>query len=292
MQRACDLIRERHKIDFNLQNIPIDDPETFEFIGKGHTAGVFQLEGSGMTRYIMQMKPTNVANVIAMVALFRPGPMDFIPTYIRRMHGEEEVSYRHPALEPIMKETYGIAIYQEQVMFAAMDLAGYTASEADELRKAISKKKADAIAKHRLKFIAGAVKNNIPEDTAADIFTDWENFARYGFNKSHAADYGIISVRTAYLKTHYTVEYHDRGSFGFEKRYRKGGRIRRRLPLDGHRRASAQRQFQQVGFHRGRPALKARPPSASGLGRGQERRQRPGGSDSSKAAKTFAFSKT
>ena len=207
MQRACDFIRDRHHIDFNLQNIPIDDPETFEFIGKGHTAGVFQLEGNGMTRYIVQMKPTNVANVIAMVALFRPGPMDFIPTYIRRMHGEEEVSYRHPSLEPIMKETYGIAIYQEQVMFAAIDLAGYSASEADELRKAISKKKADAIAKHRIKFVAGATKNSIPEQTANEIFEDWENFARYGFNKSHAADYGIISVRTAYLKTHFTVEY-------------------------------------------------------------------------------------
>lgn len=207
MQRACDLIRKRHGVDFNLQNIPIDDPETYEFISNGHTAGIFQLEGNGMTRYIMQMRPRTVANVIAMVALFRPGPMDFIPTYIRRMHGEEEVTYRHPALEPIMKETYGIAIYQEQVMSAAIQLAGYTASEADELRKAISKKKADAIAKHREKFVAGAVKNNIPEETAQLIFEDWENFARYGFNKSHAADYGIISVRTAYLKTHFTVEY-------------------------------------------------------------------------------------
>ena len=207
MQRACDLIRKRHGVDLNLENIPIDDPESFEFIGKGHTAGVFQLEGNGMTRYIVQMKPKNVANVIAMVALFRPGPMDFIPQYIRRMHGEEEVSYRHPALEPIMKETYGIAIYQEQVMFAAIDLAGYSASEADELRKAISKKKADAIAKHRVKFVAGATRNGIPEDTANQIFEDWENFARYGFNKSHAADYGIISIRTAYLKAHYTVEY-------------------------------------------------------------------------------------
>ncbi len=207
MQRACDLIRARHKVDFNLQNIPLDDPDTFAYIGKGHTAGVFQLEGNGMTRYLVQMKPTSLANVIAMVALFRPGPMDFIPTYIRRMHGEEEVTYRHPALEPIMKETYGIAIYQEQVMFAAIDLAGYSASEADDLRKAISKKKADAIAKHRIKFVAGATQKGIPEDTANDIFEDWENFARYGFNKSHAADYGIIAVRTAYLKTHYTVEY-------------------------------------------------------------------------------------
>ncbi len=207
MQRASDLIKARHGIDFNLQNIPTDDSETYEFIGKGHTAGVFQLEGNGMTRYLVQMKPKTLSNVIAMVALFRPGPMDFIPQYIRRMHGEEEVSYRHPSLEPIMKETYGIAIYQEQVMFAAIELAGYSAAEADDLRKAISKKKADAIEKHRGKFVTGAVKNQIPEEIAKLIFEDWENFARYGFNKSHAADYGVIAVQTAYLKTHYTVEY-------------------------------------------------------------------------------------
>ncbi len=140
----------------NLQNIPTDDPETFEFISKGHTAGTFQLEGNGMTRYITQMHPENLDNVIAMVALYRPGPMDFIPTYIRRMHGEEEVTYRHPMLEPTFKETYGIPIYQEQLMIAAMNLAGYTASEADELRKAISKKNADALEKHRQKFITGA----------------------------------------------------------------------------------------------------------------------------------------
>lgn len=207
MQRACDLIKMRHGIELNLNNIPTDDPETFEFISKGHTAGVFQLEGNGMTRYIVQMKPQTLSNVIAMVALFRPGPMDFIPQYIRRMHGEEEVTYRHPLLEPILKETYGISIYQEQLMFAAMDLAGYTAQEADNFRKAISKKKADLIEKHRIKFTNGAVEHGIPEETARLIFEDWENFARYGFNKSHAADYGMISVETAYLKTHYTVEY-------------------------------------------------------------------------------------
>ncbi len=207
MNRACELINKRHGINFNLQNIPVDDPETFEFIGKGHTAGVFQLEGAGMTRYIMQMKPKNLANVIAMVALFRPGPMDFIPTYIRRMHGEEPVQYDHPLLEPIFKETFGIPIYQEQIMFAAMELAGYTASEADELRKAISKKKADALLKHRQKFVSGAAEKNVPQATAAAIFENWENFARYGFNKSHAADYGVIAVQTAYLKTHFTLEF-------------------------------------------------------------------------------------
>ena len=207
MQRACKLIKARHGIDFDLNNIPTDDPATFEFIGRGHTAGMFQLEGNGMTRWIVQMKPRSLANVIAMVALFRPGPMDFIPQYIKRMHGEEIVEYKHPALERIMKETYGIAVYQEQVMFAAIEMAGYTASEADNLRKAISKKNKDAIEKHRKMFVEGCVKHDIAEETAKAIFEEWENFARYGFNKSHAADYGVIAVQTGYLKTHYTVEY-------------------------------------------------------------------------------------
>ncbi len=207
MARACDLIRERHGKDYNLNNIPTDDPATYELLGRGETAGVFQVEGSGMRRYLMQMKPRELANVIAMVALFRPGPMDFIPGYIRRMHGEEEVEYRHPMLEPIFKETYGYPVYQEQLMFAAMQLAGYTASEADDLRKAIAKKMAEKLHKHRQKFINGAVKNGISEETAAAIFSDWEEFARYGFNKSHAVDYGVISVQTAYLKAHYPVEY-------------------------------------------------------------------------------------
>jgi DNA polymerase-3 subunit alpha len=207
MQRACKLIKERHGIEFDLNNIPTDDPETYEFIGKGHTAGMFQLEGNGMTRWIVQMKPKTLANVIAMVALFRPGPMAFIPQYISRMHGEETVEYRHPALEPIMKETYGVAVYQEQVMFAVIEMAGYSASEADNLRKAISKKNASAIEKHKKMFVEGCVRNQIPEDVATAIFTDWEQFASYGFNKSHAADYGVIAVQTAYLKTHYTVEY-------------------------------------------------------------------------------------
>jgi len=207
MARACDLIRQRHGVDLNLYNIPIDDAATYELLGRGETAGVFQVEGSGMRRYLMQMKPKNLSHVIAMVALFRPGPMDFIPSYIRRMHGEEPVVYRHPALEPIFRETYGFPVYQEQLMFAVMQLAGYTAAEADDLRKAISKKLKDKLLKHREKFIAGATRNGIPEETAGAIFDDWEEFARYGFNKAHAADYGVIAVQTAYLKAHYPVEY-------------------------------------------------------------------------------------
>ena len=207
MQRACDLIEERHGVRFNLNNIPLDDPQTFEFLSQGHTAGVFQLEGTGMTRFLVQMRPRNLDNVIAMVALYRPGPLEFIPKYIRRMHGEEPVEYIHEKLEPIFCETFGIPVYQEQIMRAAVNLAGYTASEADELRKSIAKKKADVLLKHREKFIAGAQANGIPAETATAIFDDWENFARYGFPKAHAADYGVIAVQTAYLKAHYTVEY-------------------------------------------------------------------------------------
>ena len=207
MARACDLIQKRHGVELNLNNIPVDDPATYELLGRGDTAGVFQVEGSGMRRWLMQMKPRELANVIAMVALFRPGPMDFIPGYIRRMHGEEAVEYRHPALEPIFKETYGYPVYQEQLMFAVMELAGYTAPEADDLRKAISKKLKDKLLKHREKFIKGASERGISKETATAIFDDWEEFARYGFNKSHAADYGVISVQTGYLKAHYPVEY-------------------------------------------------------------------------------------
>ncbi len=207
MQRACDLIAQRHGKTYTLENIPIDDPQTFEFLGKGHTAGVFQLEGSGMTRYLTQMKPKNVDNVIAMVALYRPGPLEYIPNYIQRMHGEQAVTYRHPSMEAIFKETYGIPIYQEQIMRAAVELAGYTLSESDDLRKAIAKKQKDKLEKHSEKFVRGASQRGIPAETAAQIFADWEEFARYGFNKSHAADYGIIAVQTAYLKTHYPVEY-------------------------------------------------------------------------------------
>ncbi len=207
IHRACDLIKKRHNVEFNLRNIPLEDPETFEFISKGHTAGLFQLEGNGMTRYIMQMRPQNLAHIIAMVALFRPGPMEIIPNYLSRMHGEEEVTYDHPVMERIFKETYGLPVYQEQLMMAVMELAAYTAAEADHLRKAISKKIKESIEEHRQKFIAGAQKNNITEKKAQSIFASWENFARYGFNKSHAADYGVIAVETAYLKLHYSVEY-------------------------------------------------------------------------------------
>ena len=207
MAKACAMIEKRHSIKFDLSNIPLDDPKSFELMGSGHTAGIFQMEGTGMTRYLVQMKPKTLDNIIAMVALYRPGPMAFIPDYIARMHGEAEVEYRHPLLEPILKETYGITVYQEQIMYTAMNLGGYTASEADDLRKAVAKKKAEVLLKHRQRFVTGAQERGIPKDVANQIFDDWEAFARYGFPKGHAADYGVISVETAYLKAHYSAEY-------------------------------------------------------------------------------------
>jgi DNA polymerase-3 subunit alpha len=207
MQRACEMIEKRHGVRLHLNNIPLDDPKAFELLGSGQTAGVFQVEGGGMTRYLVQMKPKRLDDIIAMVALYRPGPMQFIPNYIARMHGEAGVEYRHPALAPIFDSTYGIPVYQEQLMRAAVELAGYTPSESDELRSAISKKKKLDIEKHRRKFVAGAVQLGMPRETAEGIFADWEEFARYGFNKSHAADYGVIAVQTAYLKANYPAEY-------------------------------------------------------------------------------------
>ncbi|MCH8877775.1 MAG: DNA polymerase III subunit alpha [Chloroflexi bacterium] len=207
MARACDLIQRRGGAELDLQSIPLDDPKTYDLLGSGNVLGVFQVEGAGMRRYLMEMKPTNLAHVTAMVALYRPGPMEFIPAYIRRMHGLEDVTYRHPSLEPILKETYGITVYQEQIMYSAMKLAGFTASEADILRKAVAKKKAKVLRQQREKFVEGAVANDIPRQTADTIFDDWEAFARYGFPKGHAADYAVICVETAYLKANYPLEY-------------------------------------------------------------------------------------
>ncbi len=199
MARACDLIYKRHNIKFDLSNIPINDPKAFELMGAGQTAGVFQVEGGGMTRWLVEMKPRNLDNIIAMVALYRPGPMAFIPDYIARMHGEAEVQYRHPAMEPIFKDTFGIPVYQEQLMRAAVELAGYTPSESDELRKAISKKKKEDIDKHRNKFVTGAVGKGMEQSIAEAIYADWEEFARYGFNKCLPGDVEVLDASTGRL---------------------------------------------------------------------------------------------
>ncbi|MFN8472964.1 MAG: DNA polymerase III subunit alpha [Anaerolineae bacterium] len=207
MQRAAKLIEKYHGVSYNLDTIPTDDPIAFKLLASGAVQGVFQVEGPGMRRILQDMKPTRLEHIIALVALYRPGPLEFIPNYIRRMHGKEEVTYLDPGLEPILKDTYGILVYQEQVMRTAIDLAGYTATEADKLRKAIGKKKKDDLLKQRDKFVSGAVKKGTREKTANEIFDYFEAFARYGFNKGHAADYAVVTVQTAWLKAMYPVEY-------------------------------------------------------------------------------------
>jgi DNA polymerase-3 subunit alpha len=197
VREACRLIGERHGIEYNLSNIPVEDPKAFELLSRGDVVGVFQVEGGGMKRVLTQMRPSKFDHLVATIALYRPGPMDYIPDYIARLHGEQKIEYRHPALEPILSDTYGIMVYQEQIMRIARDLCGYTGGEADTLRKAVGKKNKEAILKQREKFIAGAAKAGIiPADTAAQIFDDIEFFARYGFNKCLTADTRIVDANT------------------------------------------------------------------------------------------------
>ena len=210
MREAGRLIKERHGIEFTLANIPFEGEaalEAFKLLSSGEVSGVFQVESQGMRRVLTEMKPTMFEHIIAMISLYRPGPIEYIPTFIRRMHGEEKVEYKHPSLESILSETYGILVYQEQIIQALSKLAGYTPGEADLVRRAISKKKASDIEKHKKLFIAGCKKNGIDPVVAESIYNDIEFFARYGFNKSHAADYAVITVQTAYLKAIYPVDY-------------------------------------------------------------------------------------
>lgn len=193
------------KID--LSALPLDDEATFKLFQRADTVGVFQLESGGMRRYLKELKPTNLEDIIAMVALYRPGPMELIPSYINRKYGKEIVTYLHPNMEAIMGNTFGIGIYQEQMMRIASDMAGYTLAEADTLRKAIGKKIKKLLDEQEVKLIAGLVKNGIPEKTARAIWDLFPPFARYGFNRSHAACYAMIAYRTAYLKAHYPTEF-------------------------------------------------------------------------------------
>jgi DNA polymerase-3 subunit alpha len=187
----------------DIDSLTLDDQPTFALLGRGETTGVFQLESDGMKRYIKELQPSQFEDIIAMVSLYRPGPMQFIESFIRRKHGLEQVVYEHPLMENAFKETYGIPVYQEQVMQVAKDMAGYTAGEADSLRKAMGKKIAELMAKNKIKFIEGAMQKGVKEDVATKIFQKLEDFAAYGFNKSHAACYAMIAYRTAYLKAHY-----------------------------------------------------------------------------------------
>ena len=200
------LIRKKNK-DFDIKKINFDDQKVFKLLSSGKTVGLFQIESAGMREALIQMKPNHIEDIIALVALYRPGPMSNIPTYNDCKHGKQKPDYLHPMLEEILKPTYGVIIYQEQVMQIAQKLSGFTAGQADILRRAMGKKKRSELEKQKQNFIAGAVNNGISKEVAAGIFLKIEPFAEYGFNKSHAAAYAMISYQTAFLKTYYPKEF-------------------------------------------------------------------------------------
>ena len=207
LQKAVQLIKRGRGIDIDLLKIPLDDRKTYELIARADTVGVFQLEGTGVRDCLKRLKPDRFEDIMAMTALYRPGPMDNIPTYINRKHGEELVDYLHPMLEPILKETYGVIIYQEQVLQIAQVMAGYSLGQADILRKAMGKKDKAIMAKQQAEFVAGAVKKGVKRDEAAYIFELVDKFAGYGFNKAHTAAYAHVAYYTAYLKANYREEF-------------------------------------------------------------------------------------
>lgn len=204
INNALRIIKKVYKNDINLADIPLDDTATYELFQRGDTTGVFQLESAGMKRYLRELRPTVFDDIVAMVALYRPGPMQFIDDFIKRKHGEREITFMHPKMEDALKSTYGVLVYQEQVMQISKDLSGFTGGEADTLRKAIGKKLVDVMAKMKERFIQGAIDNSGAKREDMEVFwKQLEDFAAYCFNKSHAACYGLIAYWTAYLKAHY-----------------------------------------------------------------------------------------
>ena len=207
LKEACANIKRTRGIDVDLDTIPIDDPKTYELYQKGQTIGTFQFESAGMQKYLRELHPTVFEDLIAMNALYRPGPMDYIPSFIARKNGREEIKYDIDCMEKYLKDTYGITVYQEQVMLLSRQLAGFTRGESDALRKAMGKKKKDIVDAMKPKFIDGGVKNGHDPKILEKIWADWEKFASYAFNKSHAACYSWVAYQTAYLKANYPAEF-------------------------------------------------------------------------------------
>ena len=208
IRNTCEMVKHTHGIDVPIDGLPLNDEKTYDLLNKANTLGVFQLESGGMRDLCRKFQITSVEHITALIALYRPGPMDLIPEFIKRRHGEVRIEYEHPLLEKISRETYGILVYQEQVMQAAQVLAGFTLGGADLLRRAMGKKKLEEMAKQRDIFVKGCAKtNHIPAPKANQIFDLLEKFAGYGFNKSHAAAYAIVAYQTAYLKANYPVEF-------------------------------------------------------------------------------------
>lgn len=207
IKTALKLIKENHDVIIDIDTIPLDDLKTFELYQRGETNATFQFESPGMQKYLRELKPDKFEDLIAMNALYRPGPLEYIPTYIKRKHGREPIEYDLPQMEEYLKETYGVTVYQEQVMLLSQKLAGFTKGDADTLRKAMGKKQKDVLDKMKSKFLEGADKNNIDKKVCEKIWTDWEAFAQYAFNKSHSTCYAFVAYQTAYLKAHYPAEY-------------------------------------------------------------------------------------
>jgi len=207
LTKATEIIKQDRGIFVDLQHIPLDDSKTFELLASGETKGIFQLESSGMRRYIKELEPANFSDIAAMIALYRPGPMEQIPTFIRAKQGVIPVHYTHPALKEILEETYGVIVYQEQVIFIAQALAGYSLGQADVFRKAMGKKIPRVMRKEEKNFIAGANKKGISAELAKDVFSLIEPFAGYAFNKAHSVSYALLAYRGAYLKANYPTEY-------------------------------------------------------------------------------------
>lgn len=206
---AIKIIKESRGVDINLELLPLEDPKTYALLCAGNTTGVFQLESSGITEMTVRLKPNSFDDLVAILALYRPGPLDagMVDHYIARKHGKEPVSYLHPLMKGVLSDTYGIMLYQEQIMQLARELAGYSLGEADLLRKAMGKKNPEEMAKQRDRFVSGALKKGVTKKLAEEIFDQMETFARYGFNRSHSAAYALISFQTGYLKAHYNVEF-------------------------------------------------------------------------------------
>jgi len=207
IQNTLNMVKKIHGEEINIEKIPLDDKDAYKLLQDGLTTGIFQLESSGMKRYLKLLKPTALEDIIAMVALYRPGPMEWIPDFIDGKHGKKKVVYLHPKLEAILADTYGVAVYQEQIMRITQDLAGFTLGEADILRKAMGKKILKLIKEQKIKFVEGCIKQGVKKEVAEKIFSFIEPFAGYGFNRSHAACYGLIGYQTAYLKAHYPAEF-------------------------------------------------------------------------------------
>lgn len=204
---AVENIKKSKGIDIEIKTIPLDDAKTFELYSNGETTGLFQFESAGMKRYLRELKPNRFEDLIAMNALYRPGPMEYIPQFIKRKHGIESIDYPLPAMEKFLFDTYGITVYQEQVMLLSQELAGFTKGQADSLRKAMGKKKKSIMDDMKVKFIEGCAKNGYSEEKVSKIWSDWEAFAQYAFNKSHSTCYALVSYQTGYLKAHYPAEY-------------------------------------------------------------------------------------